>query len=414
MKTTGAMRGDRAQIKISPIDRMIERISLGPALFVIAGIVFLVALNRGIALLYGASALTLAIAAIGYLYPWINLQKLSVDRKSPAVAHAGDNIIVQLKVSSRRRWPCWMLMIRETLPFRGPAEQPQLVLPSFRKHQHFSYQLHCDVRGEFYFGEPVVTTGFPFGLIERSELIAHSDHRLLVYPVPFDIHDFPLLEGRTDAMDEQLSNLPTNGHQEFHSIREYQYGDTPRHINWHHYARRKTLAVNQFGNPVDSSLHLVLDTNWGNVVGGRVHNTFEDAITIALSIARFALDRSVRVGMTLPGPGGAVLRPRSGGGQYLAIREMLARIKALDDRAFGAVATASLGDVHEASQHVLFCLDRDLPGLSQLSHDPSCVLICFNSVSYEKQEDQSKQSSWASPGRRLNIYHGESLSHAFR
>ena len=408
------MQGGTSQNKLSLIDRLIEKVSLGPALVTISAIAFQVALNRGIALLYGAAALTLATAVIGYLYPWINLPKLSLRRKTPGVAHAGDNIAVQLEISSERLWPAWMLTIREALPFRTSAEQPRVLLTKFRKYRQVNYPLRCDVRGEFYFGVPQVSTGFPFGLIERSTAVVQKTNRLLVYPVPFDIHHFPMREGRSDAMDEQISSLPNNGHQEFHSIREYQYGDPPRHINWHHYARRSELAVNQYGNPVDSSLHLVLDANGNHQIGGKVHNTFEDAITIALSVSRYALDLGASVGITVPGTGGNVLKPRAGASQYLSIREMLTRVKAEDDRPFAAMAASAIGDLPEAGQHVLFCLDRDLPGLSRFVHDPACILICFNSSSYATQEDASTRSAWAPSGRLLNIYHGSLLSHAFQ
>lgn len=407
------MQGGTSRNKLSLIDRWIEKISLGPALVTISAMAFLIALNRGIALLYGAAALTLAAAVIGYLYPRINLPKLRLQRKTPGVAHAGDSINVRLEISSERFLPAWMLTIREALPFLTFAEQPRVLLSRFRKQHWLTYSLHCAVRGEFYFGEPRVSTGFPFGLIEKSAGVVQSLDRLLVYPVPFDIHHFPMREGRSNAMDEQISSLPNNGHQEFHSIREYHYGDPPRHINWHHYARRSALAVNQYGNPVDSSLHLVLDANTNHLLGGKVHNTFEDAITIALSASRYALDLGASVGITVPGSGGNVLKPRSGAGQYLSIREMLTRVKAEDDRPFSAVAAAAIEEVPTASQHVLFCLDRDLPGLSRFLNDPACIFICFNSLSYESQLEASTKSAWAPSGRLLNVHHGALLSHAF-
>ena len=407
------MAEQSARVKLSLIDRWIERISLGPALIVIAIIAYLIALNRGIALLYGASALTLAIAVIGYLYPRINLPALRVERKTPAVAHAGDTVSVQQEISADRVWPAWMLVIRENLPFRIASEQPTILLSSFQKKRAARYSLRCDVRGEFYFGAPQVSTGFPFGLASRSRPVAHNEQRLLVYPVPFDIHHFPMQEGESNAMDEQISSTPNSGHQEFHSIREFQYGDQPRHVNWHHYARRNRLAVNQYGNPVDSRIHLILDANLNHIKGGKVHNTFEDAITIALSISRYALDLGASVGITVPGPGGGALKPRSGAGQYLSIREMLTRVRAEDDRPVTTAAASAMRDVSGTNQYVLFCLDRDLPKLSRYLNDPGCVMICFNTQSYEDQVDASTRSFWAPSGRLVNIYHGDLLSHAF-
>ena len=407
------MLEESSQVKLSLIDRWIERVSLGPALFVIALIAFLVALNRGIALLYGASALTLAIAVIGYLYPRVNLPVLRVERRTPAVAHAGDSVPVQLEIRADRFWPAWMLVIQESLPFRIASDQPKILLSSFKKKRNAFYSLRCDVRGEFYFGVPRVSTGFPFGLLYRSRPVEHNSQRLLVYPVPFDIHHFPMQEGQSDATDEQISSTPNSGHQEFHSIREFQYGDQPRHVNWHHYARRSRLAVNQYGNPVDSRIHLILDANPSHIKGGKVHNTFEDAITIALSVSRYALDLGASVGITVPGPGGGVLKPRSGTGHYLSVRETLTRARAEDDRPFSTAVATAMHDMSGNSQYVLFCLDLDLPTLSRYLHDPDCLMICFNSQSYESQADASTQSFWAPSRRLLNLYHGDLLSYAF-
>ena len=108
-----------------------------------------------------------------------------------------------------------------------------------------------------------------------------------------------------------------------------------------------------------------------------------------------------------------MLKPRSGAGQYLSIREMLTRVSAEDDRPFSTAAASAIQSLSAASQHVLFCLDRDLPTLSRYLHDPACVLICFNSSSYEDQVNASTQSFWAPSGRLVNIYHGDLLSHAF-
>lgn len=407
------MVSDESKPQSDYIERLLTRLNPGPVLLSMGLVVFLIALNRGIALLYGVSALVFAIVAVGYLFPLINLRRVEVHRSLPETACAGDTITVHADVFSKDPRPSWMLTLTESLPFKSNTNQPRILLESFRMKKQISYQLTIDVRGRFTFGEAILATGFPFGLINRTRPALSSSTQLLVYPTPFTVSRMPLNTGISTRSDAESSTTPESGFDEFHSIRDYQYGDSPRRVNWFTYAKSGRLAINQYSHSESPELHILLNSNRNFTVGGKVHNAFEDAITIALSISRYAIDHGCSVAVSSIGHKNKTLKSDTDSSHYQLIREYLVDLDADGEGSYAAGISQVIPSIDYGCQKVLFGFDEELPQLSNYINQPNCLIVSFNKRSYTDQLSASDQSFWSPSGHIVNIYHGRFPGYAF-
>src|SRR5262249_45521442 len=99
--------------------------------------------------------------------------------------------------------------------------------------------------------EPIrAVSGYPFGLVERSALLGQGED-LVVLPRLGRIHAGNLRRFLSEATGGQgrqrrHPRLQPVLAAEFHGIRPYQHGDSPRWIHWRTSARRGELMVREF------------------------------------------------------------------------------------------------------------------------------------------------------------------------
>jgi uncharacterized protein (DUF58 family) len=116
----------------------------------------------------------------------------------------------------------------------------------------------------YYACEPIrAVSGYPFGLIQRSAIIGPGEDQV-VLPRLGQVHRGRLrrfLGRAAPAAGWQMRTarpqplVPT----EFHGIRPYQHGDSPRWIHWRTSARRGELMVREFEETTSDNLLLVVD-----------------------------------------------------------------------------------------------------------------------------------------------------------
>src|SRR6202042_142813 len=94
-------------------------------------------------------------------------------------------------------------------------------------------------------------SAYPFGLVQRTAIIGAEDEELIVLPRLGQVHRGKLRRflTHTAPLDGGFSNqqraqpLTLN---EFHSLRPFRRGDSPRWIHWRTSARRGELMVREF------------------------------------------------------------------------------------------------------------------------------------------------------------------------
>lgn len=107
-------------------------------------------------------------------------------------------------------------------------------------------------------GRLMVQTSYPVGLF-RAWSWVDLDATTLVFPRPVDAGQVPAAESMGDEGDMPQKQ----GVEDFHGLREFAPGDSPRHISWKTYARTDELQVKEFSGFVDRRIWL----DWDYFVG---------------------------------------------------------------------------------------------------------------------------------------------------
>lgn len=192
------------------------------------------------------------------------------------------------------------------------------------------YRFKCSTRGEHLFGPLDVRAGDIFGLFRRSATVDVTG-TLLVYPryVPVEQLGIP---ARQPFGDYKSTEMLVTDPLRLRTVREYAYGDNPRHIHWKATARRATLQTRLFEPSATPQLYVFLNQDtFVNISEGMDSQTLELAITVAASIANYALEQGWMVGLqvnafAINSDRQVKLAPSRDADQFTRILEVLARI----------------------------------------------------------------------------------------
>jgi uncharacterized protein (DUF58 family) len=148
-------------------------------------------------------------------------------------------------------------------------------------------------RGLYSWGAVRASSGYPFGLVERR-LVLTPEETVLVLPRLGWLHRGRFLrhvrELSVQPQQAQLRHQPRlhpAAQTEFHGLRMYQSGDSPRLIHWRTSARRGELMVREFEDEPSDNLFLVVDptlpsqSDCGDVP---LREQFEEVVSLAATI----------------------------------------------------------------------------------------------------------------------------------
>jgi uncharacterized protein (DUF58 family) len=275
---------------------------LKPAvLAVLIAVAYVAAITRTQALPWAIASVLLATLITGVTWPHWLVRHLSVSRTGPAKAQEGETIHLLVEVRNHGRLPRFMVEAVDRLPFVGAAggEKTLGLIAHIGggRTRRFKAPLQCEKRGLYRLGPVDLTSSFPLGLAEARQRKSGGMQTLTVYPEVFPIVALPLA-GTPSEIHRGGFLLPEGaGAAEFSGLREYRRGDNPRHIHWLTSARTNELMVKEFEPLASASLYLVLDhADDANVGSGR-DSTFEYAVRIAASIARYASQSGIPIRM---------------------------------------------------------------------------------------------------------------------
>jgi uncharacterized protein (DUF58 family) len=188
--------------------------------------------DRNWALVVIAGLLAVVLASV--LFAGLNLGKLSVIRRLPDRATAGEAFGVTLTVSNGRRlFPARGIVVKDALQ-TGRAGAPSIcfapVIPPGSR-AGFTYQARIRRRGEYIIGVTLLSTRFPFGLLVKNR-IARGESRIVVRPRSFEVEDLDLREARTVSRGAESRSPRRGGQDTLAGLRDFRTGDDPRRIAW--------------------------------------------------------------------------------------------------------------------------------------------------------------------------------------
>ncbi|MCA1838915.1 MAG: DUF58 domain-containing protein [Actinobacteria bacterium] len=261
-------------------------------------LLFGVGANAEAGWLYVMAAAMVGVVIAGLIIPATSLRKLTVSRRVPARATAGDDLTVILTIENHSKTARRLIAGNDGFLGANDFVAPMVAPLS-------SLELRTNVssikRGIFSGAPLTLRSGVPFGIAIASRKFGLTSE-LTVHPRWFPIQSFPLLEAASTP-DESWHERPRRGGgMDFYGLREYRPGDSVRHIHWRNSAKGGKLLVREYEEQPSSRLTIIIDNSVS--IGGDPANTLEDSISIAASLVMYAMQSGHPVQLFAIGAGG--------------------------------------------------------------------------------------------------------------
>lgn len=259
----------------------------------------LAAINSQANLLFAVFGLMIGVLLISGSVGRIVLKKLRLQRVLPENGVVGRPMTVTYEFENRKRfWPSFSVTASELEGVEAFMKQPNgyLLHVAPRQTAIVPVELIPRRRGLHKFGRYQVSTSFPFGFIRRSYALEAPDH-LVVFPAIAPV-DSRLLSLMRSAETSTTNMRPRRGgNDEFYGLKEFRSGESPRWIYWKRSARTGTLVSKEMTHVSPPKIMLLVDTFVERNAGRAEHAAVERAISGAASLASYAIEQGLPVGM---------------------------------------------------------------------------------------------------------------------
>lgn len=250
----------------------------GQAVFAVAVAGTLMGWGFGARSLNAVVVPALALLVVGFVGVG-RLDEPTVDRVAPEYGHAGDERIVELSVESDSSFAA---TVHDVVPEGLDADGTVRTVADGRT---ITYDAGLAKRGIHTLGPIRITASDLFGLWERTFYYGDTTTVVVVPPIR------PLEE--TAQLLRRYVGL-TEEREQFDNLREYEYGDALRDVNWKASAKRPAdeLYVTEFAG--EGATHRVL-------VAAEVASQRADSVAEATaSVVVHLLDAGLDVGLVTP------------------------------------------------------------------------------------------------------------------
>ncbi|MBM3187205.1 MAG: DUF58 domain-containing protein [Chloroflexi bacterium] len=234
---------------------------------------------------------------------WLDraIQHVMVRREYVDRAFPGERVPVTLHVRNGSLLPLPWLRVHESVPIQLKSPSFHRSILSLLPHEEvrLSYELDCRRRGYYTLGPVLLESGDLFGLRDQDRRLENGD-ALLVYPRIIALRDLGL-PAQTPFGDVPTKQRIFEDPTRLMGIREYQSGDSLRHIHWKATATTGALQVKRFEPAISIESHIFLNLNRDEYTPSRVHSASELAIVTAASIAHHLIEKRQAVGLSCNG-----------------------------------------------------------------------------------------------------------------
>ena len=219
---------------------------------------------RGLNLLLILAGILIAALLVQWRWSRRSVESLSMRRRMPAEAFAGQPFRVRFRLTNHARFlPSWLLRVDDEVQNVAGGESTLAstsvaVVPPGRARTP-AYDCVVVRRGRYRLGPSSVVTSFPLSLM-TSRLVLDDRVEFDVYPRLLELHrgwQTRLLTRTEGSTTSARRSGSVEG--EFFGLREWQSGDHPRLIHWRTTARIGELAVRQFEQQRRFDICLLVD-----------------------------------------------------------------------------------------------------------------------------------------------------------
>lgn len=266
-----------------------------------------------ILLIAGMAAGPIAASLLSRL---VSLQHVRVSRRAPEFAFAGEPLVIDYSLENRRKYSAALaLKVEDGLnPIDRAIPGATSVLPAVTFHRvaalttdRLRWQGPAPARGRYQFAPIELVTGAPFGLMERRVAFP-TDQELIVYPRVGQLsRKWTQLHRESTQTKRGRRHDRTAQQQEYHGLRDYRPGDSPRWIHWRTTARIGKPMVKEFEHQNEQDLAILVDPWLPRVkVTPEQREAIEASLRFAATICVESCKeggRRVLLGWTGPTPG---------------------------------------------------------------------------------------------------------------
>lgn len=216
---------------------------MSAALLTAISLLSLMAINFQSALTYGLSFWLISLIVISIFYTFKNLSNLSIKTIKANPCFAGEKAVFELEVSCPKGQ-------KKSAIFIGWKDEDTAEIDLHQQNsKRVKLSISTQTRGIFQPERLNIFTRYPIGLVVAWSY-AQLDMQSIVYPEPILIENTETSGGHGEQAEQGIEIA--NGTTDFAGIREYQAGDSPKHIHWKTYAKTGEVYTKSF---VDYGTH---------------------------------------------------------------------------------------------------------------------------------------------------------------
>ncbi len=274
------------------------------------------------------------------------LRKIRIARRVPPYAFSGEPLLIDYTLENDRRHAAALALILsdELAPVDrsisgGSGLYPRGFFPRVagQSRARVRWEGVAPPRGRYRFRSFELVTRSPFGLLERR-LLGGEPTSITIYPSVGQLHRrWQQLHREASETKRGSRHDRSIQQQEYHGLRDYRPGDSPRWIHWRTSARMGQLMVKEFEQQHEPDFAVLLDP-WlpktKATPGQReaVEQAIRFAATVCLETCRHT-GRRFLLGWTGDAPG-----LRQGPASVKLLHEMLEQLATLRATSDGTLA----------------------------------------------------------------------------
>jgi uncharacterized protein (DUF58 family) len=274
------------------------------------------------------------------------LRKLKVSRRVPAYVFSGEPLRIDYTLQNDRRWAAALaIFVQDDLApvDRSIAGAGHVACRVFfprvqgQERSQIRWEGISPARGRYDFRSMDLGSRSPFGLLERRLTLVEEDG-LIVYPrIGRLTRRWHLLERDASETRRGQRHERSSQQHEYHGLRDYRPGDSPRWIHWRTSARLGQPMVKEFEHQHEQDLAVLIDpwlprTKVEPKQREAVEKVIEFAATLCYETCRHA-GRRLLLGWT-----GAVPGIRQGPASIKLLHEHLVQLATMRPSAEGGLA----------------------------------------------------------------------------
>lgn len=220
----------------------------GFAFLFLAALLWLIATNYENNLVFMLTFLLISVFVVSVLHTYSNLAgiRLTAVRSKPAFVGEDAEFECLLEKNNHRRY--------ENLLLNWRGMSPRIVNLTDQQQATIKLYQTSKQRGWLHPGRLLVQTYYPLGLI-RAWTWLDLDTRSLVYPKPIKTGPVPFSPGSTGEGNTDIKI----GTDDFQGLRDYQPGESLRHVAWKQYAKAQGLYTKEYTTSTDRKIWLDWD-----------------------------------------------------------------------------------------------------------------------------------------------------------